>query len=241
MIAGTQKIMAFTVYASLFIQFLTLLLTLRGIFITLSPEHQPLTQIIIIENIVQIIEGSFYILIALSLARVHLRTVTHLRYFDWVITTPIMLLSTVIYFVYTQRLNEQKPPLSLQELWKRYRGTILKIVLLNFGMLLFGFLGETGVLPLHLAVTIGFVFFALVFWEIYQVFSVSLISQNAHLFYFFLIVWGLYGVAALLPVITKNISYNILDIIAKNFYGVFIFIKIMKASRKSTIHTHREQ
>ena len=38
----------------------------------------------------------------------------------------------------------------------------------------------------------------------------------------FTILWGLYGVAAVLPLSEKNISYNILDIFSKNtlrFYG----------------------
>ena len=41
-------------------------------------------------------------------------------------------------------------------------------------------------------------------------------------------VWSLYGVAALLPALQKNIGYNVLDLIAKNFYGIFIFYKIIQ-------------
>jgi hypothetical protein len=35
-------------------------------------------------------------------------------------------------------------------------------------------------------------------------------------------IWSLYGVAAWFPSALKNASYNILDIFAKNFYGVFL-------------------
>ena len=51
------------------------------------------------------------------------------------------------------------------------------------------------------------------------------------LFKFLLGIWSLYGVAALLPVLAKNISYNVLDIIAKNFYGLFIYYKIKQVAR----------
>ena len=41
-----------------------------------------------------------------------------------------------------------------------------------------------------------------------------------------LLIWALYGVAAYFDHIPKNISYNILDVISKNFYGLYIFFKI---------------
>lgn len=229
MIAAEEKIMTTTVYISLIVQFLTLLFTFRGIFYKLAPQHKPLTQIIVIENIVQIVEGMFYILIALTLSKIQLSVVTYYRYFDWVITTPIMLISTVIYFVYTQRLRDKQEPFSIQKLWTTHSKTILKIVLYNFGMLVCGFIGEIGLVSKAISVPVGFVFFALVFREIYLSFEVANIRENSRLFYFFVIVWGLYGVAALLPDAAKNISYNMLDIIAKNFYGIFIFYKIVQA------------
>ena len=43
-------------------------------------------------------------------------------------------------------------------------------------------------------------------------------------------VWSLYGVAALLGDKLKNISYNILDIFAKNFYGLFLYFFILKTA-----------
>ena len=44
-------------------------------------------------------------------------------------------------------------------------------------------------------------------------------------------VWSLYGVAALMPADIKNISYNLLDIVAKNFYGLYLYYKILQVSR----------
>ena len=49
-----------------------------------------------------------------------------------------------------------------------------------------------------------------------------------------LVIWGFYGVAATFGTVNKNISYNTLDIIAKNFYGLFIYYVIVKLGKKET-------
>jgi hypothetical protein len=36
-------------------------------------------------------------------------------------------------------------------------------------------------------------------------------------------IWALYGVAFLCPSVVKNVSYTILDIFAKNFFGIFLY------------------
>ena len=38
-------------------------------------------------------------------------------------------------------------------------------------------------------------------------------------------------VAAIMPTIPKNIMYNSLDIVAKNFYGLFIFYEVIKLKK----------
>ena len=47
-----------------------------------------------------------------------------------------------------------------------------------------------------------------------------------NLFIFLVSVWSLYAVAALLGVSAKNTMYNLLDIVSKNFYGLFIYYYI---------------
>ena len=42
------------------------------------------------------------------------------------------------------------------------------------------------------------------------------------------ICWFMYGISAMFDPIRKNISYNMLDIVAKNFYGLFIYYKILQ-------------
>ena len=107
---------------------------------------------------------------------------------------------------------------------------LMKIGLYNFGMLAFGYLGETNIIPKLVGIPIGFVFFGLSFYEIWNKFAYKT-EKTRNLYYFLIGVWALYGVAAMFPVIPKNIMYNILDIIAKNFYGLYIFYEIIKLKK----------
>ena len=48
------------------------------------------------------------------------------------------------------------------------------------------------------------------------------IQKGSMLFYFLFVVWGLYAVAALMKAKYKNISYNLLDIVSKDFMIVYL-------------------
>jgi bacteriorhodopsin len=114
---------------------------------------------------------------------------------------------------------------------KKYKNIFIKIAIYNALMLLFGYLGEIEILNIWLSTSIGFVFFYLAFEQIYTNFVKNSPSkENKMLFTFLFIVWGLYGVAAVLPLVPKNIGYNFLDLISKNFYGIYIYFKIMKVA-----------
>ena len=81
---------------------------------------------------------------------------------------------------------------------------------------------------MYLGISIGFYFF-------YQTFSIIRTYTknnviNYRLYIFLVIVWGLYGFAAMLSNKNKNISYNLLDLVAKNFYGLYIFFLIKSLS-----------
>ena len=95
-------------------------------------------------------------------------------------------------------------------------------------MLAFGFLGEINVVSKYITTPIGFYFFYKSFSLVYYNYAIN--SQlGQKLFAFMGSVWSLYGVAALMPTNIKNISYNLLDIVAKNFYGLYIYYKILQA------------
>ena len=94
-------------------------------------------------------------------------------------------------------------------------------------MLLFGYLGEKRIMNKEISIFIGFMFFFWVFKIIYEKY-VNGITVNKSLYCFVVIIWALYGVAATFNKEFKHTSYNILDIIAKNFYGLYIYYKILQ-------------
>jgi bacteriorhodopsin len=55
-------------------------------------------------------------------------------------------------------------------------------------------------------------------------------SDKTKLYWFFLIIWTIYGVVAFLPYEQKNTAYNILDLFSKNLFSVFLVIIILKSS-----------
>ena len=92
-------------------------------------------------------------------------------------------------------------------------------------MLSFGLLGELNIIDKKIGVSIGFIFFFLSFKLIYDEYAHKT-EGGKQLFTFLVIVWSLYGFSAMMPLVPKNACYNILDIVAKNFYGLFIYYYI---------------
>jgi bacteriorhodopsin len=154
------------------------------------------------------------------------------RYIDWTITTPIMLLSTIIYFKYSEYKEKgQSKPFTLNDFYDENKDNIHKIVVYNALMLLCGYLGETGVINKQLSIPMGFFFFYLSFNLIYHEYAIhSEIGKT--LFNILLFLWALYGIAAMLPIKEKNLCYNVLDIFAKNFYGLYIYYRIRELQLK---------
>ena len=111
---------------------------------------------------------------------------------------------------------------------KKNKNELSIILLLNAVMLLFGYLGEINVISNMSAVGLGFIPFLSYFYIIYYKYAKYTTYGNA-LFWLFAVIWGLYVVAALSPYYPKNISYNILDIFSKNFFEIFIGIKLISA------------
>lgn len=227
-----KQILSYTVYASLLVQILTGAFTLTGVFIDLPKEDLILHDVIFLETIVQIVELLFYMLISFFLIKISMSMVTPLRYFDWTITTPTMLISTIMFMEYKNRQMQNKEATTAKKFVSENKENIIKIIVFNLLMLVFGILGEMGYMNIYLANVIGFVFFGLTFYTIYENYVLDE-PTNKKLFTFMFYVWALYGVAALFPVLQKNISYNTLDIVAKNFYGLFIFYHIVNISRQA--------
>ena len=216
-----------TVYFSVFMQILTSAIQLQGIFINMPEEHAILTDILKMETIVQVIEASFYVWLIFNFKNI--KKMASKRYYDWVITTPLMLLATIIYMKYLESREKVSGHsiIKIKDFLRENSGNISKITVSNFVMLVFGYLGEVDTMNIVTAVILGSVFFLYTFyviWDQYAKYSVA----GKMLFYFLFVVWALYAVAALMTPKYKNISYNILDIISKNFYGLYIYYAIKK-------------
>jgi bacteriorhodopsin len=148
--------------------------------------------------------------------------ITPKRYIDWVITTPTMLITLIVYLIYLNKKIENKTSeLDFFTLLKDNSTIIIPVIVLNWLMLLFGYLGEMKIIPVLLGVFLGFIPFLIYYYMIY----VNYVTQNTNgylLFWYFFIFWSLYGVVAVLPYYVKNAFYNILDLFAKNFFGIFL-------------------
>ena len=175
---------------------------------------------LIIELTVQIIEGIFYVWLAYNFNNV--LNVTPKRYIDWFITTPTMLITLMVYLIYLNKKVENKTnELDLFTLFKNNLNIFIPVVILNWLMLLFGYLGEMKIIPVLLGVLLGFIPFLIYYYIIY----VNFVTQNTDgylLFWYFFIFWSLYGLVAVMPYYIKNSFYNILDLFAKNFFGLFL-------------------
>lgn len=211
----------FSIDASLFIQILTLLLNLFAFSVPLDKWDFALKEILGLETFVQIIELVFYGWYRGQLVN-RQYDITQYRYYDWFITTPTMLFSTASYYGYlNSRESPEKEPFSVASFFQSNWKWILGMFLCNALMLWFGYLQEIGLLSIGWSSILGYAGLVGSFSILYKQF-VSKTPQQQGLFWFMASAWSLYGVAAMLPSREKNISYNILDIFAKNFYGVYL-------------------
>ena len=216
-----------TAFISLIVQFITGIVGSIGIFVPLNKKDSLLTDVIIIETIVQFIEFIFYIWLVYSVSSKTMN-ITSIRYIDWSLTTPMMLISTILYFSYTSQKEEFKDAegnITLNSILKKDYKIILLFCLSNLMMLFFGVLGELDIIDRYVSFILSTFFFLITFKIIYD-YYVELDDSNKPLFYVIFSIWALYGVAFLFNYRYRNSFYNILDIFSKNFYGLFIFYKI---------------
>jgi hypothetical protein len=230
-----------TVYASLFIQIITGIIGIYVSFLPVVSEVSIIKKMLQLELFVQFIEGIFYVWFASIFSFV--KNITPTRYYDWAITTPTMLFTVCLYLDYlgerdkskenlapllesTNTDNGEKRPsvkdTTLVEYFKQNLGVFLPIFFLNLMMLIFGYLGEIGELDNTTAVLCGFLPFMTYFVIIYEKFAKYSSFYGKVIYWIFFKIWALYGLAALGSYYWKNIAYNILDLLAKNFFGIIL-------------------
>jgi bacteriorhodopsin len=205
--------------ASLSIQFVVGIIDYFAIKLQVDPKDEILKDLLKLELVVQIVEFAFYTWLILKATSYE--NITPYRYLDWSITTPLMLISLSAFLQHDGSSTSGR----LIDFLTKNKDSIIKIVILNSLMLLCGILGEFGYLPVYAAVGLGFIPFILNFKHIKDTFlpPFSESSKFKHyVYYWFVFFWSLYGVLATMNYSVKNIGYNILDVFAKNFFGVFL-------------------
>jgi hypothetical protein len=208
-----------TLIISVIVQILTGALEIFSLFVRVPTEFILIRQLLALEVAVQIIEGIFYFWLVYNFASV--TDVTPKRYIDWSITTPTMLLTLIFYIIFMNyREKGETAKLTFFNLLQENASIISYVFILNWLMLIFGYLGEIKILPTITGVLLGFIPFLLYYLIIYMNYVRTQTGFN--LFLYFFIFWSLYGVAALFPYYIKNSFYNILDLFAKNFFGIFL-------------------
>lgn len=214
---------------SLIVQLIVGVIDYIALNIDINPKDEFLKDLLRVELIVQTVEFIFYVWLIFYFSQVS-RNITPYRYLDWFITTPLMLITLAGFLNHddskTRRLGDF--------LYDNTR-SIVTIVLLNTAMLLFGLIGELGYLSQYTSTALGFIPFVLNFKYIKDTFLPSSEDKfkNA-VFYWFVLFWALYGVFAVMSYTVKNAGYNILDIFAKNFFGLFLGYIIWEKNRSKT-------
>jgi hypothetical protein len=219
-------------------QILIFLISIYPQTLNVHKKDYVLQETLYLENIVQFVELFFYIVVFfLFYNKLNKIDIAKYRYYDWIITTPIMLLTTIIYFEYNNNLkNNNNNNNTFEKLYQKENSNnyltlkkfvttnkreIFTIFILNLFMLFFGYLNEIGKISIYSSTFFGFLFFGLMFYYIYKNYVIQN-KDNNMIFNFMLIVWSLYGVSAIFKNTFKNSMYNILDIISKNFYALYI-------------------
>ena len=226
-VANPKKWFYITLIISVIVQIITGVIEIGTLYASDVPKEQTiLKQVLAMELGVQSIEAVFYGWLVTNINSI--TNVTPKRYLDWSITTPTMLFSLIVYLIYLEYKNKGKThELSLTSVFKTNFSSISYIFVLNWAMLLFGYLGEMNIVPNIAGVIIGFIPFLMYFYEIYR----NYVGESgSKLFWYFFVFWSLYGVVALLPYYLKNAFYNILDLFSKNFFGLFISYLILTKS-----------
>ena len=162
-----------------------------------------------IETTVSLVAGIAYSIFneMIKEPMVDLHEITKIRYIDWSITTPLIILVILLFYG-----GSVHPQASVY-------GTLIA---LNWGMLLFGYLGEQGSIDKIAGCVLGFVFFLAMLYTLYSCCVPA--KANPTVFFLFAIIWSFYGIAYLLDEESKNIAYNVLDVISKAIFGVVLYL-----------------
>jgi bacteriorhodopsin len=221
---GVSKYVKSTFYATYALLFTTGTITFIEALRTDIPEVR---HIMNLETCISLVAGFYYSLFNTEIKEaedknlpIDYHAINNIRYSDWIITTPLMILVLCATLAYNKKM-----PLHLL--------TYFILFVLDVGMIGLGYLGETKTINRTVALITSFICFFLMFGLIgYTYFQGKSPLANYIIFGAFVIIWGIYGLIYNLEEDKKNIIFNALDGMAKSVMGICLwgyFTKIVVA------------
>jgi bacteriorhodopsin len=219
-----KKAVKRTVKFSFTFTYILLITTATITFIESLRTPEPhVCHIMNLETAISVIAGYFYSIFVdkiktaeTSGVGLDFAEITVMRYSDWVITTPLMLIALCLV-------------LSNNSKTRIHFATITSIIALNYFMLYSGFMGETGTWDRNTANFVGYIAFFAMFFVIFTAFVLpKYVVDNYLLFFFYLVIWSIYGIGYFFEPEMRNIVYCTLDAIAKCLLGLFLWVYYTK-------------
>lgn len=183
----------------------------------LRTKNQTVRNVLNLETCISIVAAYFYSLFINQLN--DNSDITALRYMDWSVTTPMMLISLILTVQMQYSVNFI------------YLKNMMHVLFLNYAMLLCGYLGEMGIWNKLYANLVGFVFFISLFTYIYRMFFKKCSSFGMIVLWAYIGIWSMYGLVYFLPYDEKMLGYNVLDLMAKCLMGIFLWMYFAKIIR----------
>ena len=154
-----------SLFISVIIQVVTGFIDIVVLFVKIPSNYFILKQLLFLEAIVQFIEGGFYAYWLYNFKNID--NITPQRYYDWAFTTPSMLITLIMYliFLHYKENDDLSSKIEFVHLFYKNFNTIFQVLILNWIMLLFGYLAEIKVLPLLLGVFLGFIPFLIYYLQ----------------------------------------------------------------------------
>ena len=205
--------------------FFTVIVTLLTAIIIKIPMQR---YIILMETFISSVSSYIYYLLLGKIRKnkenqenIDWKGITVLRYNGWAFTTPVMLIAFLFFLSNTTKIKITVP-------------IILSVIVLDWIMLLFGYLGEIGYIDRNLAFFAGFAPLIVIFGIMYQLFfRKKFVLFNAIIFILFIIFWGLYGIGYMFELEPRNYLMNILDLLSKSGFGLLFAFYFLYRNRYS--------
>lgn len=205
-------------YSSFYMAYALLLTTGIITFIeALRTSESKIRNIMNLETCISFVATYFYGVFVSMIGNgekpIEFNKINQLRYMDWSITTPLMLIVLITVLLFN---TDKKLSMGIF--------AYILVFLLNYGMLGFGYLGDAQMMERTTANVLGFACYALLFGFIYT----RYVQPRYHvgnyiLFFSYVFIWGLYGIAYFFDDVTKNLFYNVLDVVAKTLVGILLW------------------